>query len=82
MFVFFIINLAPGGPVEQKLAQLQFSGAFTSSSGSHTSAISEEVIQSLKKQYGFDKPVMFGIGYGLKALSPLILEKALLMKNR
>ena len=56
---FFIINLAPGGPVEQKLAQLQFSGAFAgpSSSGSHTSAISEEVIQSLKKQYGFDKPV-------------------------
>ena len=56
---FFIINMAPGGPVEQKLAQLQFAGAFTShsSSGSSHSAISEEVIQSLKKQYGFDKPV-------------------------
>ena len=56
---FFVINLAPGGPVEQKLAQLQFSGAFANSpsSGTHTSAMSEEVIQSLKKQYGFDKPV-------------------------
>lgn len=56
---FFIINLAPGGPVEQKLAQLQFAGAFAgpSSGGSSHSAISEEVIQSLKKQYGFDKPV-------------------------
>ena len=55
---FFIINLAPGGPVEQKLAQLQFSGAFTgSSSGSHASSISEEVVQNLKKQYGFDKPI-------------------------
>ncbi len=56
---FFVINLAPGGPVEQKLAQLQFAGAFSGqSSGSGTSsAISEEVIQNLKKQYGFDKPV-------------------------
>ena len=59
---FFIINLAPGGPVEQKLAQLQFSGAFAGGAGgagggSHSSTISEEVVQSLKKQYGFDKPV-------------------------
>ncbi len=57
---FFVINLAPGGPVEQKLAQLQFVGAFAgqSSTGTRASmAVSEEVIQSLKKQYGFDKPV-------------------------
>ncbi len=59
---FFIINLAPGGPVEQKIAQLQFAGAFAGnmgSAGSHSqsSAISEEVINNLKKQYGFDKPV-------------------------
>lgn len=58
---FFIINLAPGGPVEQKLAQLQFSGAFaggeTTGGAGSRSAISEEVIENLKKQYGFDKPV-------------------------
>jgi len=56
---FFIINLAPGGPVEKKLTQLQFSGALSggSSSGPAATAISEEVIQSLREQYGFDKPV-------------------------
>ncbi len=73
---FFIINLAPGGPVEQKLAQLQFAGAFAggaSSSGStHSrSAISEEVIQNLKKQYGFDKPIYVRYGLWIKSIATL-----------
>jgi len=58
LICFFIINLTPGGPIEQKLAQLQFSGAFsTAGSSSNNTAISKEVIQNLKKQYGFDKPI-------------------------
>ena len=55
---FFIINLAPGGPVEQKLAQLKFSGAFAGAGSAESSqALSDEVLKMLKKQYGFDKPV-------------------------
>ncbi len=73
---FFIINLAPGGPVEQKLAQLQFSGAFAGGDGGSSiagsrSAISEEVIKSLKKQYGFDKPVHVRYWLWLKSIATL-----------
>ena len=73
---FFIINLAPGGPIETKLAQLQFAGAMGgagvgASSEMSSSAISEEVLQSLKKQYGFDKPVHVRYGIWLKNILTL-----------
>ena len=68
MIVFAIINLAPGSPIEQKIQQLKFGGANGSGAASVSgpvggagsggdSAISEEVIEALKKQYGFDKPI-------------------------
>ena len=68
MIVFAIINLAPGSPIEQKIQQLKFGGAggggaanvgsVGGGAGSGgDSAISEEVIEALKKQYGFDKPI-------------------------
>jgi len=67
MIVFGIINLAPGSPIEQKIQQLKFGGAAGGASNvggavggagsGGDSAISEEVIEALKKQYGFDKPI-------------------------
>lgn len=51
---FFIINLAPGGPLEQKLAAMQLAGV---SSGAG-STMPPDQIQALKRQYGFDKPVL------------------------
>ncbi len=57
---FVIINAAPGGPIEQKLQQIRFAGAGTgeiSSGSSSTQVVSQEVIEALKKQYGFDKPI-------------------------
>lgn len=62
LIAFFIINLAPGGPVEQKLQQLRFGAGHGQSAGAGGAArgqqaVSEEVIEALKKQYGFDKPV-------------------------
>lgn len=70
---FFIINLAPGGPIERKMAQLQFAGAFSNSGGSNTSSshISEEVLEALKKQYGFDKPIYIRYGLWLKSIVTL-----------
>lgn len=61
LVTFFIINLAPGSPVEQKIQAMRFGGAGESTGGGFNSSsetgVSEEVIQALKEQYGFDKPV-------------------------
>lgn len=52
--VFFIIQSAPGGPVEQAIQEMTegTEGQF----GSEVS-ISAEVLQDLKEQFGFDKPI-------------------------
>lgn len=52
--------MAPGGPIEQKLQALRFgnqSGGSSGAAGKDVSVVSEEVIEALKKQYGFDQPV-------------------------
>jgi microcin C transport system permease protein len=75
VIVFAIINLAPGSPVEQKIQQLRFGGMDSASSGDTSStgdsAVSEEVIEALKKQYGFDKPVHIRYLIWLKNLARL-----------
>lgn len=60
---FFVINLAPGGPVEQKIQAIRFGGAALGEGGSGGNTrstelgLNEDIIEALKKQYGFDKPV-------------------------
>lgn len=58
---FFVINLAPGGPVEQKIQAIRFGGGAGGDGGSSArgreTGLNEEIIEALKKQYGFDKPV-------------------------
>lgn len=78
VIVFGIINLAPGSPVEQKIQQMKFAGAGAgaggggmSGAGADSSGVSEEVIEALKKQYGFDKPVHVRYWIWLKNLSRL-----------
>lgn len=75
---FIIINLAPGSPIEQKLQAIRFgSGISGGSSASSTlsargdQGISEEVIEALKKQYGFDKPLLVRYGVWLKNIATL-----------
>lgn len=72
---FIIINLAPGSPIEQKIQQMKFGGMGRESSNSSTSSkssgVSEEVIEALKKQYGFDKPVHIRYLIWLKNISKL-----------
>jgi microcin C transport system permease protein len=61
---FAVLNLAPGGPIEQKIQQLRFGGvgadgaAAAGSSSNNESAVSAELVEELKKQYGFDKPIL------------------------
>ena len=72
IIVFIIINLAPGSPVEQKLQQLQFAGAMGSGdTGGDSAVVSEEVVEALKKQYGFDKPIHIRYFIWLKNLATL-----------
>ncbi|MFK8137987.1 MAG: ABC transporter permease subunit [Bdellovibrionales bacterium] len=54
---FVIINLAPGGPVEQKIQQMQMAGGLEASGNNGSAEVTEEVIEALNKQYGFDKPL-------------------------
>ena len=54
---FIIINLTPGSPVEQKLQQLRMGAAGTGGGGGRDMGVSQEVIDALNKQYGFDKPI-------------------------
>lgn len=72
---FVIINLAPGGPIEQKIQQLRFGNqtgsASSSASGRSTGVVSEEVLEALKKQYGFDKPLYERYWIWLKNISHL-----------
>jgi microcin C transport system permease protein len=75
LVVFFIINLAPGGPIEQKLQQLRFGSGQAMDGGSnskgHTQGVSDEVMEALKKQYGFDQPLHMRYLLWLKNLSTL-----------
>jgi microcin C transport system permease protein len=76
VIVFVIINLAPGSPVEQKLQAMRFGGAMGiqgtgNSQGRGDQAVSDEVLEALKKQYGFDKPLPVRYGIWLKNLVKL-----------
>lgn len=53
LVTFVIINMAPGGPIEQKLQKIRMSGG----GGGSSAVVSEEILENLKKQYGFDKPI-------------------------
>lgn len=58
---FLITITAPGGPIEQKIAQLRASGLESSVDAQQSGneyGIPTEIIESLKKQYGFDKPIL------------------------
>ncbi len=65
LVTFFIINLAPGGPIEQKLQKMQMGD------GARSTSIPPEVLEALVKQYGFDKPVYERYWIWLKNISKL-----------
>lgn len=78
LLCFVVINLAPGGPIEQKLMALRFAGGgggggggSSGGAGAGNYGVSEEVMTALKKQYGFDKPVHVRYGIWLKNIVTL-----------
>ena len=65
---FAVIQIAPGGPVEQAIQQVEnFQGVNRGTAGSSTSinesqyqgarGLSEEMVNKIKAQYGFDLPI-------------------------
>ena len=74
LMCFVVIYLAPGGPIEQKIRALrmgaQTAGGEATNSGGDV-GVSAEVIEALKKQYGFDKPVVVRYGLWLKNIFTL-----------
>ncbi|HLT22004.1 MAG TPA: ABC transporter permease subunit, partial [Bacteriovoracaceae bacterium] len=78
--VFGIINLAPGSPVEQKLQQMRFGGGAGPSGDSGnrggTHGVSNEILEALNKQYGFDKPVHERYFLWLKNIATLNLGES------
>lgn len=83
MVVFAIINMAPGGPIEQKIQQMRFGGggdgastASSANAGRSEQGISQEVLDALKKQYGFDKPVHVRYWLWLKNIATLNLGQS------
>lgn len=63
LVTFIIINAAPGGPIEQKLQKIR--------EGGKNANISQEVLDNLSKQYGFDKPLQTRYWIWLKNISTL-----------
>jgi microcin C transport system permease protein len=61
MACFLIMQMVPGGPVEQALLKMKrasVSEAGSPGSGAITSAMTREELNNIRKYYGFDKPVL------------------------
>jgi microcin C transport system permease protein len=80
--VFAIINMAPGGPIEQKIQQMRFGGSGDSGSSGQASSrgseqgVSNEILEALKKQYGFDRPIHERYFLWLKNIATLNLGES------
>ncbi|HKI97881.1 MAG TPA: ABC transporter permease subunit [bacterium] len=78
LVTFVVINLAPGGPVEQMLRDIRFGAALGGGAGgtggpgaiSHE-GVTQQTIEELRHQFGFDKPLLERYGIWLWNLAHL-----------
>jgi microcin C transport system permease protein len=80
---FFIVQAAPGGPVEQAIARLQGVGGASSSAGGApvesvnatpsraSRGLDPKLIKEIERQYGFDKPLHERLWLMLKSYAQL-----------
>ncbi len=74
LVTFLFVNLAPGGPIEQKLMQIRQGSAKGGSAAAAMrwqQGVSQETIDAIKKQYGFDKPLHVRYWIWIKNLTRL-----------
>ena len=60
ILVFIILQIAPGGPIERAIMEMQMGGdeaGVTSSSEFGSGVLPESALKELKRFYGFDKPI-------------------------
>ena len=68
LLVFFIMQIVPGGPLEQEIMKLRMGlaagGEVAVGTGNETGAIDipEEALEEMKRFYGFDKPIYIRYG--------------------
>ena len=74
LVIFVVINLAPGGPIEEMLREIRFGAAAGGGGGiqgiTHE-GVSQEILDELRRQYGFDKPLLVRYGIWLANLARL-----------
>lgn len=59
IFCFFLIQLVPGGPVEQMISKIRMGNATESGgSGGNAGEISEDQLKAIRKHFGYDKPIL------------------------
>ncbi len=58
LIVFLITRFVPGGPLEQALAQARAAGVGGGGGLGEEMALSQDQLQQLKEQFGFDKPAI------------------------
>ncbi len=56
--VFLLCQFVPGGPIEQLLAQNKAGGESEGSGSQAREALTEELLQELRAEFGFDKPIL------------------------
>lgn len=64
LVTFAILNVAPGGPVEQTLQSIRLA-----KTGAGARSVSPDVVEALRRQYGFDKPLLTRYGDWLRKLA-------------
>ena len=60
ILVFIILQIAPGGPIERAIMEMQMGGeesGVASSGELGTNVLPESALKELKRFYGFDKPI-------------------------
>ena len=71
LIFFIIVNLAPGSPVEKKIQEIRFGAAMGGADSMGQGVVTQEVVEALKKQYGFDKPLLTRYWIWLKNVATL-----------
>jgi microcin C transport system permease protein len=60
LVTFVLVNVLPGGPIEQRMIALKFGGSGggeMGAGGDQNSSLDEEYLKALNEYYGFDKPL-------------------------
>lgn len=79
---FFVVHLAPGGPVEQQLQAMRFGQFGAPAEGGNDigqAGVTQEVKEALRKQYGFDKPIYIRYFLWLKNILTMELGDSLIL---